>query len=114
MVKINGVTSSDLPIKTGVPQGSILGPLLFIMFVNDLPRSIQRSSCLMYADDTTLYSSSANPSNIEFALNRDLVNASNWFERNRLTLNIKKTKFMVIHPSNMGERFAHVNIFIQG
>ena len=84
------------------------------MFVNDFPGVIKDSRCIMYADDTTLYASSANPSNIEFALNQDLINASNWYRRNRLTLNVAKTKFMVIYPTNMSERFAHVNVFIQG
>ena len=113
-VKLDGISSSELKIKTGVPQGSILGPLLFIMFVNDFPRTVLESKCVMYADDTTIYASSRNPSNIEFALNNDLRNANNWYNRNKLKLNIAKTKFMVIYPTNMEERFDSLNIFIQG
>ena len=113
-MKLNGSISSERAIKSGVPQGSILGPLLFIMFMNDFPDSIKESKCIIYADDTTLYVASRIPSNIEFALNSDLVNASSWYSRNRLKLNIAKTQFMVIHPTRMRDEFANMNVFIQG
>ena len=96
----------------GVPQGSILGPLLFVMFINDLPDCITESRCVIYADDTTLYASSRNPTNIEFALNKDLNIVSRWFVRNKLKLNVDKSKFLVIHPRNMSERFSNMNVFL--
>ena len=68
----------------------------------------------MFADDTTLFASSNTPTNIEYALNKDLEQVSKWFQANKLRLNVKKTKFMVVYPRNMGDRFEHVNIFIMG
>ena len=77
-------------------------------------QTISESNCIIYADDTTLFAGSRNPSNIEFSLNQDLRNVTEWFAKNRLKLNIDKTKFMVIHPRNMEDQFTQVNIFAQG
>ena len=114
MVKLDGGLSEGLLIKAGVPQGSILGPLLFIMFINDLPNSIKESRCLVYADDTTLYATGTNSHNIEFALNEDLKNVSQWFRQNRLKLNVAKTKFMVVQPRNMSSRYDTLNVYVNG
>ena len=107
----------------GVPQGSILGPLLFILYINDLPDSINLCNILLYADDTALYYSHGDPSEIETVLNRELSVISKWFQSNRLTLNAKKTKCMLFGTSKRlknsnrlvikiaDETIEHVNVF---
>ena len=93
-VNINSTLSDFRNIDIGVPQGSILGPLLFIIFVNSLPDSVT-CKCVMYADDTTLLASSSDPVTLQTELKRNLDMIANWFKSNQLTLNIYKTKLMI-------------------
>ena len=81
-VKVNGVFSDSLPVYCGVPQGSLLRPLMFNVFINDLNFSVQLSSLRLYADDTTAYASNTDLSALELSLNRDLENLSSWFASN--------------------------------
>ena len=76
--------SSPMPVLSGVPQGSILGPVLFTLYINDLPSCIQFSNIMMYADDTVFYLSSSSTSEIELKLNLDLANSSQWLHYNKL------------------------------
>ena len=94
----HGISNLQTP-KTGVPQGSVLGPLLFLIYINDFPRSSTFFKFTMYADDTTL-SSNLNNMNIENAsllLNTELKHVSDWLACNKLSLNIDKTKYMLFH-----------------
>ena len=88
--------SSPMPFLSGVPQGSILGPVLFTLYVNDPPSCIQFSNIMMYADDTVVFPSSPSTSEIELKLNLDLANLSQWLHYNKLVLNMKKTEFMML------------------
>ena len=90
---INGVNSSKKDITCGVPQGSILGPLLFILLINDLPNSSSFST-LLFADDTTLQISGPNLIELYTKANHELEKVSEWFKANKLTLNAKKTKYI--------------------
>ena len=90
-VKVNGVFSDWLPVYCGVPQGSLLGPLLFNVFINDLNFSVQLSSLRLYADDTSAYASNTYISALELSLNKDVENLSSWFASNYLSVNSKKT-----------------------
>ena len=101
-VHLKNINSDSLDIHTGVPQGSILGPLLFIIYINDLPNSCSSLTPIIYADDTTLYTK-LNPHNIkqsEQNINLELENVNTWLKVNKLSLNVTKTKFMVFHKPN--------------
>ena len=94
-----------LDISTGVPQGSIIGPLLFSIYVNDFALSSEKFKIVMYADDTTLTSTletcSANELNgkPDSSINIELNKISDWLKLNRLTLNVHKTKYMLFKTS---------------
>ncbi len=87
--------SDKMNITYGVPQGSILGPLMFNMYVNDLPSLTTKSSIVMYADDTAIVFSDNDSWCIQTVLNEDLKKVKLWLDENKLTLNTKKTKFMI-------------------
>ena len=84
------------PITCGVPQGSIIGPLLFLVYINDLPNCLEKASPRMYADDTSISLAAANVSDLENEINRELINLNRWLKANKLSLNIAKTEFMII------------------
>ena len=77
-------------IKCGVPHGSILGPLLFLMFINDFPNCLLNSKADLYADDTQVYSASHDVSELEIKLNEDLKEINVWLCANKLQVNLKK------------------------
>ena len=91
-----GNISDKLPITTGVPQGSILGPLLFILFINDLPLAVKNSEIDMYADDSTATSTADTTDQLNNNLNADAENINNWCEDNRMAANTTKTKAALI------------------
>ena len=91
-----GVCSKKLPVSTGVPQGSVLGPLLFLIYINDLPTVNNISYILMYADDTTLFCNFDSTQN-EFTINNELDNVYRWLCSKKLSLNVSKTKYMCFH-----------------
>ena len=93
-MKLEHIKSEPKPVRQGVPQGSILGPILFLVFVNDMPLHLNNSTIDIYADDTTL-SLSANWNNITSltqALSNDLENIEKWSTENKMYINTEKTK----------------------
>ena len=93
---VNGEMSSFGNVTCGVPQGSILGPLLLIIYVNDLPSVALNSKITMYADDTALSSRLSKPSALHEKLVPDFMRICEWLKANRLGLNIIKTEYMII------------------
>ena len=90
----NSVKSDLLGITCGVPQGSILGPLLFLLYVNDVEDACKGCKILLYADDTVLFLSGKNERDLNRTMQSELNSYYNWCHVNRLTVNSKKTKYM--------------------
>ena len=97
---INGFNSEPMEIKCGVPQGSTLGPLLFLIYANDLFTSFANSTIHLFADDTNMVFTSKNVSTLETVLNYELKILVDWLKANKLTLNISKTKLLMFHQSH--------------
>ena len=95
-VCVNNVISDDEFIINGVPQGSILGPLMFLLFINDLPLYTKPVNTDMYADDTTMYEIGVSQAEIERNLQLALINLSKWCKANGMVINTAKTKLMLI------------------
>ena len=93
---INNVSSGSCEITCGVPQGSILGPLLFLLYINDLPKFQLVSNGRLFADDTNLTYADSDLNKITFVLNDDLKILQNWLDMNKLSLNVMKTKYMFV------------------
>ena len=98
-VSVNGHTSEQLSIRHGVPQGSVLGPLLFLIFINDLPKVSKFLNFYLFADDTNIYYESSDLLNIQKIVNRELRKVRKWLEANRLGLNTDKMNFVLFHSS---------------
>ena len=100
----NNIHSNVLPLTCGVPQGSVLGPTLFLIYVNDIKNALSRANHLLYADDTALYISNNNLDTIEVDMQLDLNNFVKWCNQNALTVNVKKTKYVLYGTSHMLRR----------
>ena len=92
----NGESSNLKPISCGVPQGSVLGPLLFLIYINDLPNISTDLKFSLFADDTNIYFESDDLIKLEKVVNKELKNIFLWLNVNRLSLNVSKTNFSPI------------------
>jgi len=100
-VVLNGTTSDAIPVTPGVPQGSVLGPLLFLAYINDLPQNV-RSKVRLFADDTTIYLS-LTPADQSVTLQNDLKTPENW--ELELDMEFNSSKCQVIHVTKRKHRF---------
>ena len=96
--EVNSYISDKEAVTCGVPQGSVLGPLLFLLYVNDIQHCSTKLNFFLFADDTNVLYSHENLKTLELIVNAELNNLCNWLNSNKLTLNIQKTNFVIFHP----------------
>ena len=109
-VSIDGQRSDSLLIKQGVPQGSVLGPVLFLLFVNDIPLYLENSTVDIYADDTTITASAhfSDLCSMTQCLNSDLDAVHRWASSNKMFINKKKTKSLIVHGKRIPAKLDDV------
>jgi len=108
---LNGISSNVKQINCGVPQGSVLGPLLFLIYINDLPNISKKLTFFLFADDTNIFYESKSELHLEKTVNKELKKLYTWLVVNRLALNIDKTKFIIFHPYNKPKK-QNINLRI--
>ena len=106
MVKIvNGSKSTELSVEIGIPQGSVLGPLLFLLYINDLPGASLLLTKL-FADDTCLIFSAATVDQLQISINLEMNKIHKWMVSNKLSINYSKTKYMLFHRQRTQNLFS--------
>ena len=97
-------------IKQGIPQGSILGPIFFLIYINDLPKLAPiGTKILLYADDTSIRVTSPNLENYEKQINKIFMDINYWFKLNQLVLNYYKTHYLQFNTKNSREYILKLN-----
>ena len=96
-VQFNEACSTKQTIKCGVPQGSILGPLFFVLYINDLPNASKLTQPLLFADDTSIFYSHSDPDRLQSVLNEELSNFDVWLKCNKLSVNLRKTNYVFLN-----------------
>ena len=110
---VNGKLSNPRIVSCGVPQGSILGPLLFLVYINDLPNCLQFTSARLFADDMNITVSGKSIEEMERTINLDLLNVKEWLLANKLSLNIVKTEYLLIgSPHNIKHLSSEPNVCV--
>ena len=105
---VNNSESEMRHLSVGVPQGSILGPILFTIYINDITMVLSHSNVCLFADDTVIYYAHKNINQARDAIQHDLQNIEKWMDMNKLTINIKKTQYMII--SSHHRKFDNIDI----
>ena len=96
-VSVNGHNSCCQKCTCGVPQGSVLGPLLFLIYINDISKPSSKLLSFLFVDDTNIYFESENLQQLQKVLNNKLKCIKKWLDANKLALNIEKVNFIILH-----------------
>ena len=112
-VEIDGTISENRTVRMGVPQGSIMGPLLFLLYINDLPAAANLK-CVIFADDTNLLIKGNDLNKLEYELNQELEGINDYFKANQLKLNPKKTKTVIFRRKSLPSSQKQQEIFLDG
>ena len=100
-VSVNGQVSEKLAMNSGVPQGSVLGPLLFLLYINNLPNASKILSLYLFSDDTNIYFESSNLLHFQKTMNKHLRYVIKWLDVNKLASNLDKTNFVLFHSTQV-------------
>jgi len=111
-VHFKGINSDRKYISCGVPQGSIMGPLLFLIYINDIANVSKILLPILFADDTNVFLSGKSVDETIQKMNDELINIVEWLRSNRLSLNIEKTNFMVFHTIRRNVDMSDIGLFI--
>jgi hypothetical protein len=111
---VNNVSSNMRDITCGVPQGSVLGPLLFLIYINDISKAVPNNELNIFADDTNLFISGPTTAQIELTANECLKCLESWFCANKLSLNTDKTFYMLFGNINKSQPNLTLNLNING
>ena len=103
----SGCTYTCTRITSGMSQGSILGPLGFIIYVDDIPNSVPELSFILYADDTSAFTSNKDISILNNIMSNGLNKLNKWFQSNKLSLNLKKSNFMLFGTRNKTKKYSN-------
>ena len=110
-VLYNNTSSNNVPVTCGVPQGSVLGPLLFLLYINDLPHVSKDLYMILFADDTNVFLSGKDINDVITRLNLEMSKLVEWLHVNKLSLNLAKTHYMVFRSRNKKcDAFADLSI----
>ena len=112
-IKFNNESTNLEIIRCGIPQGSILGPLIFLIFVNDLQKSTKFLDPIMFADDTNLFYSNKDINTLFKIANDELNEINEWLRANKVSINAGKTKYILFHKQHDSKKnptkITHVN-----
>ena len=112
-MNFNNVLSNRCKITTGVPQGSILGLLLFLLYINDICGSSRLLRIILYSDDTNIFYSGENLDQLCATVNGELRGVMQWFNTNRLSVNLKKTNFVMFGSPSKIRKLRKCEIFLE-
>ena len=104
------IRSDEQEVHHGTPQGSCLGPLIFLLFVNDLYLNLGVADCIQFADDTTLVFVHRNQNYLRYCVENELTIVQDWFNANRLTLNVGKSSYLLFQGNKQSS--SHFQIVL--
>ena len=96
LVSYRNKVSCKCQLDICVPQGSVLGPILFVLYVNDISRHVDIGACNLYADDTIVHCTSDNTISLQECMQRCVYNMKEWYDKNQLVINTSKSNFMMV------------------